>query len=80
MNLDRLWDAEWEQHVMRIALERVKAKVSVKQFQMFDLHALQGLSVRRRRGRSGERRVGLHGQEPGAAAVESGGGETGDRG
>jgi RNA polymerase sigma-70 factor (ECF subfamily) len=28
-----------------VALERLKAKVSVKQFQMFDLHALQSLSA-----------------------------------
>ena len=31
--------------MLRTALERVKARVSVKQFQMFDLHARQGLSV-----------------------------------
>lgn len=46
LELDKAWDAEWEQHLMRTALERVKAKVSVKQFQMFDLHARQGLSVK----------------------------------
>jgi RNA polymerase sigma-70 factor (ECF subfamily) len=46
LELDRTWDTEWEQHIMRTALERVKAKVSVKQFQMFDLHARQGLSVK----------------------------------
>lgn len=46
LELDKTWDAEWEQHLMRTALERVKTKVSVKQFQMFDLHAWQGLSVR----------------------------------
>ena len=45
LDVGELWEAEWEQHVMRIALERVKEKVSVKQFQIFDLHALQGLSV-----------------------------------
>ncbi len=46
LELDRACEEEWEQHLMRTALERVKAKVSVKQFQMFDLHARQGLSVR----------------------------------
>jgi RNA polymerase sigma factor (sigma-70 family) len=40
-----LWNTEWEQHVLRTAIERVKAQVSVKQFQMFDLHARKGLSV-----------------------------------
>ena len=40
-----MWDEEWREHVQRAALERVKAQVSIPQFQMFDLHALQGLSV-----------------------------------
>jgi RNA polymerase sigma-70 factor (ECF subfamily) len=43
--LEEVWNAEWEQHVLRTALERVKAQVGVKQFQMFDLHARKGLSV-----------------------------------
>jgi RNA polymerase sigma factor (sigma-70 family) len=42
---ESLWDEEWERHVLRGALDRVKALVSVKQFQMFDLHVHQGLSV-----------------------------------
>jgi RNA polymerase sigma-70 factor (ECF subfamily) len=40
-----VWNAEWGQHVLRTALERTKALVSVKQFQMFDLHVNKGLSV-----------------------------------
>jgi len=43
--LEGIWSAEWEHHVLRAALERVKAQVSVKPFQMFDLHTRQGLSV-----------------------------------
>jgi RNA polymerase sigma factor (sigma-70 family) len=43
--IDKVWNMEWEQHLARTALERVKARASVKQFQMFDLHSLQGLSV-----------------------------------
>jgi RNA polymerase sigma-70 factor (ECF subfamily) len=43
--LEGMWNAEWEQHVLRTALERVKAQVGVKQFQMFDLHANKGLTV-----------------------------------
>jgi RNA polymerase sigma factor (sigma-70 family) len=42
---ERLWDAEWEQHIGHNALERVKRKVSGRQYQLFDLHVLQGLSV-----------------------------------
>lgn len=43
--LDALWTEEWEKHLMAAALERVKGQVSPRQFQMFDLHALQKLSV-----------------------------------
>lgn len=43
--LDALWQEEWEKHVMSAALERVKRQVSPRQFQMFDLHVRQGLSV-----------------------------------
>ena len=42
----RLWDAEWEEHVRQSALARVKRQVSARQFQLFDLHVLQGSSVR----------------------------------
>jgi RNA polymerase sigma-70 factor (ECF subfamily) len=44
-DLDRVWDDEWREHVSRTSLERLKARVSAKQYQMFDLHVLQGLSV-----------------------------------
>jgi RNA polymerase sigma factor (sigma-70 family) len=43
--LEALWNTEWEQHVLRTAMERVKAQVGIKQFQMFDLYARKGLSV-----------------------------------
>lgn len=43
--LDDVWNAEWEQHVLRTAIERVKTQVGIKQFQLFDLHAREGLSV-----------------------------------
>jgi RNA polymerase sigma-70 factor (ECF subfamily) len=42
---DRLWDAEWEEHIRQSALARVKRQVSARQFQLFDLHVLQGLPV-----------------------------------
>jgi RNA polymerase sigma-70 factor (ECF subfamily) len=44
--LERLWHAEWEEHVRQSALARVKRQVSARQFQLFDLHVLQGLTVR----------------------------------
>jgi RNA polymerase sigma factor (sigma-70 family) len=45
MPLDAVWQEEWEKHLMAAALERVKRQVSPRQFQMFDLHVRQGLSV-----------------------------------
>jgi RNA polymerase sigma-70 factor (ECF subfamily) len=43
--LEEVWNAEWKQHALRTALEQVKSLVTVKQFQMFDLHVRKGLSV-----------------------------------
>jgi len=42
---ERLWAAEWEGHLRQSALARVKRQVSGRQFQLFDLHVLQGFSV-----------------------------------
>lgn len=43
--LDAVWEEEWEKHLMAAALERVKRQVSPRQFQIFDLHVRQELSV-----------------------------------
>ena len=45
MALDSAWQEEWEKHLMATALDRVKQQVSPRQFQMFDLHVRQNLSV-----------------------------------
>jgi len=42
---ERLWGEEWEQHIRQSALARIKRQVSARQFQLFDLHVLQGLPV-----------------------------------
>ena len=39
--LERIWNEEWQCHLMAAALERVKRLVSPRQFQIFDLHVLQ---------------------------------------
>ena len=44
--IERLWDDEWQEHVRQSAFARVKRQVSARQFQLFDLHVLQGLPVR----------------------------------
>jgi len=41
INLDALFEAEWRKNLFAAALERVKSKFSLKQFQVFDLHALK---------------------------------------
>ncbi len=46
LRLETLWQEEWEKNLVAAALEQVKLLVSPRQFQMFDLHALQNLSVR----------------------------------
>src|SRR5262249_55399554 len=43
--LESVWHDEWEKHLLATALEQVKLKVSPRQYQMFDLHVLQKLSV-----------------------------------
>ncbi len=52
-NFTEIWEREWQQNVMKAALERVKMRVSPRQFQIFDYNVLQGMSatdVRRRLG------------------------------
>jgi RNA polymerase sigma-70 factor (ECF subfamily) len=46
-DLDAVWDAEWEQHVLETARERVKQKVSAQQFQIYELLVTQGWPVRK---------------------------------
>jgi RNA polymerase sigma factor (sigma-70 family) len=43
--LEQLWDKEWRDNLLNAALERVKAKVSPKQFQIFDCYLLKGWSI-----------------------------------
>ncbi len=45
VRIETLWSREWEQHLLATALERVKNKVSARQFQIFDLHVLQELTA-----------------------------------
>jgi RNA polymerase sigma factor (sigma-70 family) len=38
---DALWEAEWQEHLLRAAMARVKRKTHPRQFQMFDLYVTQ---------------------------------------
>jgi RNA polymerase sigma-70 factor (ECF subfamily) len=44
--LERLWDAEWEDNLYRTALARVQRKVNPKHFQIFDLCVTQHKPVK----------------------------------
>lgn len=39
--VERLWEEEWQRNLMHSAIERVKRRVTAKQFQMFDLYVTQ---------------------------------------
>jgi RNA polymerase sigma factor (sigma-70 family) len=41
MNLERVWDEEWEHYIFEAALERVKKQVSPEQFQIFALRVFK---------------------------------------
>jgi RNA polymerase sigma-70 factor (ECF subfamily) len=41
LDLEALWNAEWETNMLDAALERVKRHVDAKQFQVFDFHVVQ---------------------------------------
>lgn len=41
----KIWDREWQNNVMKAAIERVKMKISPQQFQIFDYNVLRGMSA-----------------------------------
>jgi RNA polymerase sigma factor (sigma-70 family) len=43
--LDQIWEDEWKQNLMDVALARIKQKVSIKEFQIFDLYVLKAWPV-----------------------------------
>jgi RNA polymerase sigma-70 factor (ECF subfamily) len=42
VHLDALWDMEWREHVLRVALDRLRGRVKPKHFQIFYLHVIKG--------------------------------------
>ena len=42
--LEAIWDEEWEQHLIKAALEKLKPQVSARQFQIFYLHVIKRMS------------------------------------
>ena len=43
---ERAWDDEWKKNLMDAAIQRVKRRVSIEQFQMFDFFVLKGWPAR----------------------------------
>lgn len=43
--IDQIWETEWTENVLKAAIERVKTKVSARQFQIYDLYVLREKSV-----------------------------------
>jgi RNA polymerase sigma-70 factor (ECF subfamily) len=44
-SLEQLWDEEWHSNLMGVALDRVRQKAHVKDYQIFDLYLLQAQPV-----------------------------------
>ncbi len=45
--LERIWDKEWRDNITSAALERVKARVSPRQYQIFDCYVMKGWGVKK---------------------------------
>jgi RNA polymerase sigma factor (sigma-70 family) len=45
INLDVLWEEEWQRTLFAVALSRVKRKANARHYQMFDLYAVKCWSV-----------------------------------
>jgi len=46
VDLEVIWREEWQKNLVDLAIERVKAQVSAKQFQIFDLYVLKDVPLR----------------------------------
>ena len=44
LNLDAVWEAEWEDNLLSAALAKIKRQVDPEKFQIFDLYAQKGLA------------------------------------
>jgi RNA polymerase sigma factor (sigma-70 family) len=45
VNLDALWEEEWQKELLEAAIARIKTEVSSEQFQMFDFYVLKKMPV-----------------------------------
>lgn len=42
LDLDAIWEEEWQKNLVDAAMERAKRKVGAKQYQIYDLYAVKG--------------------------------------
>ena len=45
--LEKVWDKEWKDNITSAALDRVKSRVSPRQYQIFDCYVLKGWGVKK---------------------------------
>ena len=45
LDLERVWDEEWQKNLMDAAMQSVRTQVSSRQYQIFDLYVTKGWSV-----------------------------------
>jgi RNA polymerase sigma-70 factor (ECF subfamily) len=45
VDLDAIWETEWQKNLIEAALTRVRRKVDAKQYEVFDFYANKGMSV-----------------------------------
>jgi len=45
--LEDYWHEEWQNHLMELALDRVKSRANARQYQIFDLHVVKKLPAER---------------------------------
>jgi RNA polymerase sigma factor (sigma-70 family) len=46
VDLEAIWSEEWKKNLVDVAIERIKAQISFKQFQIFDLYVLKDWPLR----------------------------------
>ena len=45
--VERIWEEEWQKHIMEAAIEKVKLRCNAREYQIFDLYVLNKLPVRK---------------------------------
>jgi RNA polymerase sigma-70 factor (ECF subfamily) len=46
-DIDEVWDAEWREHLLQAAIDRVRRRTDPKQYQIFDCYVVRGWPARK---------------------------------